>query len=584
MRASVVTALLLSSARAQLWMQRAIAGGANAALTGTANGSGTAALFTSPTAMAWTPYNSAFRGDGNIFVVDGTCVRSVSFYYDMCRPTTGRNFFNDAQVTTVAGRCGANFGNVDGAGTIARFSGIDGIASVGAAGSGYFGVEPSNSIFVSTYATIRRITVVGTVASNTVVTVAGSTAGYLDAAGTNAQFQRAFGLVTSTRAFNDGLFIADFYNHRVRHMSFAAPYNVVTVAGQSHVVSFPYPADGTGTNAVFSNPRAITISNARLYVSERCRIRTISPSYVVSTLAGGGFDGFGCGISDGTGTGALLSDVSSLYLYTGADSDTSLVFRDSITVRVINADGAITTLNPDLTFNRDLIDMTTRDSTLQMKFQREFGTGLSMGAALSYGNCYLVSDTAAATIRVYRVLNSVSASETPTPSASPTVSASPTRSTTPTPTALSTVYSASPSGTPSAPLAAAVSPSASASAPGASAATAAAIDPIAAATLALLILLVFAVVGAALCALCARRGTAAQPLSAVAKMTQAAPPHWQGVPAPAASVWIEARSDEGATFFLNNATGETAWALPEGASVAATSVVSPLHAGRDGRV
>ncbi len=130
-----------------------------------------------------------------------------------------------------------------------------------------------------------------------VTTLAGSntaTAGYANGIGSNALFSGTWGIAVDV---SGNVFVAEQAGQRIRKVS---PTGVVsTVAGTGTSGS----VDGTGTSASFAGPREIAIDlSGNLYVAtgEGCRIRKVSPSGVVSTFAGGALTSS----IDGTGTQA----------------------------------------------------------------------------------------------------------------------------------------------------------------------------------------------------------------------------------------------------------------------------------------
>jgi hypothetical protein len=124
---------------------------------------------------------------------------------------------------------------------------------------------------------IRIVTPAGAVS-----TLAGqTTSGFADATGTSAQFYNPYGVAQLS---NGNIVVADYGNNRIRIVTY--PGGVVTTLAGSGSASF---ADGTGTNAMFWNPRGVAVlSNGNMAVGDyNNRIRIITSAGVVTTLAGG---------------------------------------------------------------------------------------------------------------------------------------------------------------------------------------------------------------------------------------------------------------------------------------------------------
>jgi DNA-binding beta-propeller fold protein YncE len=151
---------------------------------------------------------------------------------------------------------------------------------------------------------VRRIQI----ATGAVTTLAGLTQGYTDGVGTAAMFQEPYGVTISP----DGSFalVADTYNHRVRRLAIATGV-VTTLAGSG----LGGPVDGTGVLASFGYPCDVAISPDASYalivemIGNRVRHITLRmASSVVTTLAGSDRSGY----TDGVGTSAMFNKLSSV--------------------------------------------------------------------------------------------------------------------------------------------------------------------------------------------------------------------------------------------------------------------------------
>ena len=192
-------------------------------------------------------------------------------------------------VTTLAG---SSQGYADGAGTAAMFDNAYDVA-----------ISPDASFALvadSSNHRVRRLTL----ATGMVTTLAGSTQGYADGAGTTAMFSFLTGVAISP----DGSFalVADYGNHRVRRLTISTGV-VATIAGSTQGF-----ADGVGTVASFQFPNDIAISPDASFalvadMNNNCVRRIDIGSTVVATLIG-----LGQGYADGMGTSAQFDLPSSV--------------------------------------------------------------------------------------------------------------------------------------------------------------------------------------------------------------------------------------------------------------------------------
>jgi sugar lactone lactonase YvrE/Tfp pilus assembly protein PilE len=167
-----------------------------------------------------------------------------------------------------------------------------------------------------------------------VSTLAGSTRGFADGMGTGtaAQFFQPVGVAVDA---SGTVYVADYYNHRIRKIS---PEGVVsTLAGSGTAGS----SDGTGAAAQFDHPASVAVdSSGTVYVADAYnnRIRKISPAGFVSTLAGSGTAGF----ADGTGAEAQFNYPASV----AVDSSGTVYVADinNHRIRKISPAGVVSTL------------------------------------------------------------------------------------------------------------------------------------------------------------------------------------------------------------------------------------------------
>ena len=231
---------------------------------GSANGTGSAARFNFPSGVAVDR-----AGTGNIYVGD-----TGNFTIRQITPA--------GVVTTLAGSPGMT-GGTDGAGSAARFENLEGMA-VDSAGNIYVAdTDPS---------TIRKITPGGVVS-----TFAGSLAkaGSQNGTGSAARFNLPTDVAVDS---SNNLYVADSNNCTIRKITPAA--GVTTLAGLASAGH----TNGTGSAARFDFPDGVAVdTTGKIYVADAVEsaIRKITPTAVVSTFAGlPGTSGY----VDATGTAA----------------------------------------------------------------------------------------------------------------------------------------------------------------------------------------------------------------------------------------------------------------------------------------
>jgi sugar lactone lactonase YvrE len=270
-------------------------------LSGTADGTGSAARFDHPSAVA-------VDGAGNVYAIDTSnqTVRKIS---------TG------GSVTTLAGSPGV-VGRTDGTGTAAKFFYPSGI-TVTSAGIVYV-ADTGNHTF-------RTVSAAGAV-----TTLAGATglSGIADGVGGEALFNYPDGIAIDN---SGNLYIADHDNHTIRKMTPAG--QVTTLAGAARISG---SADGVGGTARFNGPTGVAVDGSgNVYVADagNTSIRKITSNGTVTTFAGvsgvaGSADGAGAAARFNAPQGIAVDSAGNVYV---ADTNNS-------TVRKITSVGVVTTI------------------------------------------------------------------------------------------------------------------------------------------------------------------------------------------------------------------------------------------------
>jgi hypothetical protein len=302
-------------------------------LYGYVDGVGAAARFYSPAFMST-------NGAGLLLVADSgaNTIRQVT--------ATG-------VVTTFAGQA-TQAGNVNGAGSVARFNNpesllsdaagnfyvgdANGIRKVTASGQTTTAYSPSGAIGLALnakgnlYFTAYPNCAVQTIASDGSITVfAGSQfPGYADGTGAAASFSGPFGIAMDAAG---NLFVADTGNAAIRKIT---PSGVVTTfAG---FPGNPPGTDGLGQAAGFTRPFAIAIdSNGTIFVTDGNAIRKVTSSGAVTTLAGSQT----IGSADGAGSAAQFNNPAAIAI--GPAGAIFVSDSGNNTIRRISATGIVTT-------------------------------------------------------------------------------------------------------------------------------------------------------------------------------------------------------------------------------------------------
>jgi len=273
-----------------------------AGTAGTTNGTGTAARF-------YEPFAVAVLG-GDLYVADAN-------NYAIRKVTT-------AGVTTTLAGTVSTSGSADGTGTAATFSVIKGLTGLG---NYLYALDTFNQ-------TVRKIDIT----SGAVTTIAGyaGTLGSTDnATGSAARFNYPFGIAVDS---SSNLYVTDTLNHTIRVIS--ATGAVTTLAGS---VGVSGTTDGTGTAAKFNIPAGIATDGTNLFVADSGNHtirKVVIATGVVTTFAGTAGTS---GNTNGTGTAAKFNSPLGLTI----DSTGNLYVTDQLytKIRKITSAGVVTTLS-----------------------------------------------------------------------------------------------------------------------------------------------------------------------------------------------------------------------------------------------
>jgi sugar lactone lactonase YvrE len=282
------------------------------------------------------PWGITRDSSGNIYIADkaNNCIRKIDIY-DVV--TTFAGVQDDAANTAIRIKVPVNPGYVNGNGTAARLRRPQGI--VCDKNNNLFFVETDNHV-------VRKID-----ASGNVTTFAGPPAttansggqalkGFVNGPRATATFNQPFGITIDSK---NNLYVADNQNNAIRKID--ASGNVTTFAGGSNGSN-----DGIGTAAKFKFPYGVVCDlSDNVFVADYMNgaIRRITPSGVVTTIAGG----TGLGYVDGIKTAAKLRPVgitlgpdNTLFVADG-DPEKNAPAGTAHRIRIVDiATGRVTTL------------------------------------------------------------------------------------------------------------------------------------------------------------------------------------------------------------------------------------------------
>ena len=345
----------------------------SASVSGTADGTGSAARFANPSDVAVDAAGSIYVADTRNDTVrkispagvvttfagqagvsgsnDGSGSAAFNLPAGLAVDAAGNVYVADTNnnevrkvtpagtVSTLAGVAGAA-GSSDGAGSAARFNGPSGIA-----------VDATGNLFVSDTLnhTIRKVSPTGVV--TTIAGLAGAS-GFVDSTSSAARFHGPQGVALD---ISGNLFVADTNNNAVRKIVIATGV-VTTVAGESGIVG---STDGANSQAQFHYPSGIAVDAAgNLYVADTDNhvLREIVPSGAVSTLAGlagtsGSADGAGTSARLNFPTGVAVDGAGNVYIADTTNDTVRIAFIPTAPAIATQPQSQTATAGANVTFN-----------------------------------------------------------------------------------------------------------------------------------------------------------------------------------------------------------------------------------------
>jgi hypothetical protein len=275
-------------------------------VSGSADGTGSAARFNSPAGIAAVPLSNTL------------------YVCDTGNHTIRQIISTSGVVTTVAGSAGISGSADNTTASLVRFNSPRGIAT-DLAGSALFVADTGNH-------KIRRVVA----AEGATTTYAGSgTSGANDNVGESASFSSPEGVAS----LGADVYVADTGNHTIRKITpSGAVGTVTTFAGTAGVTGFV--DNVTGAAARFFSPASLAAIGTDLFVADAGNqvLRKIDGAGFVTTLAGGAL---AAGFADGTGAVARFNGPKGI-----GTNGTSLFVADTQNhaIRQVTIGGAVTTV------------------------------------------------------------------------------------------------------------------------------------------------------------------------------------------------------------------------------------------------
>ncbi|MES2388565.1 MAG: T9SS type A sorting domain-containing protein [Bacteroidota bacterium] len=263
-----------------------------------------------------TTRGACLDASGNLYIADNTNYRILKY--------------TPAGVMSVFAGGSATGGYVNGTGTAARFQYIAGLD-----------IDASGNIYAAETNRIRKITSAGVVTN---YCGTGAT-GYVEGNSTTAQFKTLSGICIDASGV---LYVSDYADQRIRKISTSGTSTLFAGSGS------PGYTNATGASAQFYNPAGLDVDGSgNVYVADQYnnRIRKITSTGVVTTLAGHGTGPNDGGKQDGVGaTAGFLNPLdveydgsANLYIADWQGNSIRKIVISSATVSTIGGSGTTTT-------------------------------------------------------------------------------------------------------------------------------------------------------------------------------------------------------------------------------------------------